>query len=54
MVEQTDFSERDRANTVTISQRKNDNHQYPCRSIGYKLEIVVGGGSFGLVWKATV
>ena len=32
----------------------NASHQYPCRSNGYKLEMVVGGGSFGLVWKSIV
>ena len=28
------------------------NHNWPTKQSGYKLDIVIGIGNFGLVWKA--
>lgn len=45
----------ERSNTVTLLQQKSSaGNSWPSRSSSYKLETVIGMGTFGLVWKAIV
>ena len=45
----------ERSNTFMLKQMQSTEEKpYPSRSSSYKLNAVVGMGTFGLVWKATI
>ena len=45
----------ERNNTFLLKQmQSNEEQPYPSRSSSYKLDAVVGMGTFGLVWKAKI
>ena len=45
----------ERSSTFLLKQMQSSEEKpYPSRSSSYKLDAVVGMGTFGLVWKATI